>query len=305
MGLFGRIGSAIKNGFKKAKEWVSDKVNKAKEGVKNLWNKFTGKSTFEEAEKLYDAICQRYNSRRKKFDADVDAFCNDIENHVNAINKYKARIKKELLPQMSEKISKICDVTVLQKYNCEEFKITDYSFDELNSKEKLYKIDFNKHPIKNNVLAVVTLGFLTRKKAKETLDAVKEEEAKVNAEIAKMDAQIKKLETIEIALANVEEYFDGLTELYERLLVRLDSSVNFLIIRCMNIAQKIIKKEMSINNLSIVQQKEISAIFKASAILKKMAETQLLSLEKADDVSEYNHNMQEQYNEIITLSKAA
>jgi hypothetical protein len=44
-------------------------------------------------------------------------FCNNIENHVNAINKYKVQIKKELLPQMAEKISKIFDVTVLQKYN--------------------------------------------------------------------------------------------------------------------------------------------------------------------------------------------
>jgi hypothetical protein len=175
----------------------------------------------------------------------------------------------------------------------------------LNSKEKLYKIDFNKHPIRNNALAVLTGGFYTRKKAKETLCAVQEEEAKVNTEIAKMDAETKRLETIEIALANVEEYFDSLTDLYERLLVRLDNSVNFLIIRCMNIAKKIIRKEMSFNNLSIVQQKEISIMFKASEILKNMAEAQLLSLENADDVSEYNHNMQDQYSEIITLSKDA
>ena len=60
-----------------------------------------------------------------------------------------------------------------------------------------YKIDFNKHKFKTSMQAIFTFGIYTRKKAKETLYAVQEEERKVEAEIAKMEAECVKLKAIE------------------------------------------------------------------------------------------------------------
>ena len=298
MGLFGWLGRKIKSGYEKAKDWVKEKTT-------NVWNAFTGKKTFDEAAELYNRISERYNSRRKRFESDVDKYSQSIEDHVNVINQCKERIKKELFPQMAEKLKKICDVNITDKFSFEEFEIGNYSFDELRAKEKLYKIDFNKHPIKNNILAVLTLGFYTRKKSKETLYAVQEEEVKINTEIAKMDIETKRLEAIEMSLSNVDKYFVDLVEIYENLLVRLDSSINFLFVRCMSFAHKIIKQEMSIRYLSKIQIKEIEAIVTASQILKIMTETQIVSLENKEEVSKYEKAMKKQHEEIAKTYMAA
>ena len=305
MGLFGWIGSKIKRGYEKvkssliaAKDWVKGKAT-------NAWNKFTGKKTFDEADALYNRISERYNSRRRQFEGDVEKYSSDIENHVNTINRYKERIKKQLFPQMADKLKKICDVNITEKFSFEEFEIGNYSFDELRAKEQIYKIDFNKHPIKSNTLAVLTLGFYTRKKAKETLHAVQEEEAKINTEIAKMDVETKRLEAIEMSLSNVDKYFSDLIEIYENLLVRLDSSVNFLFVRCMSFAHKIIRQEMSVRYLSKVQIKEIEAVITASKILKVMTEAQIVSLEKVEEVSKYEKSMKQQRDEVVKEYAAA
>lgn len=305
MGLFGWIGSKIKSGYEKVNSGLSAAKDWVKEKATNAWNKFTGKKTFDEAEELYNRISERYNSRRRKFEDDIEKYSSDIENHVNTINKHKEKIKKELFPRMADKLKKICDVNITENFNFEEFEIGNYSFDELRAKEQLYKIDFNKHPIKSNTLAVLTLGFYTRKKAKETLYAVQEEEAKINTEIAKMDVETKRLEAIEMSLSNVDKYFADLIEIYENLLVRLDSSVNFLFVRCMSFAHKIIRQEMSVRYLSKVQIKEIEAVITASKILKAMTEAQVVSLEKVEEVSKYEKSMQQQRDEIVKEYAAA
>ena len=305
MGLFGWIGSKIKSGCEKVKSGLSKAKDWVKEKATNAWNAFTGKKTFDEAEELYNRISERYNSRRRKFEADVEMYSNNIEEHVKNINQYKERIKKELFPQMADKLKKICDVNVTEKFSFEEFEIGNYSFDELRKKDALYKIDFNKHPIKSNTLAILTLGFYTRKKAKETLYAVQEEEAKINAEIAKMDIETKRLEAIKMSLSNVDKYFADLTEIYENLLIRLDSSVNFLFVRCMSFAHKIVKQEMSVRYLSKIQIKEIEAIVTASKILKAMTETQIVSLDNKEDVSKYEKTMKNQCEEIVKTYMAA
>ncbi|MBE7054843.1 MAG: DNA repair protein [Ruminococcaceae bacterium] len=305
MGLWSKACSWVKEKATQAKNWVVEKYNQAKDGVKKVWNAFTGKKTFEEAEELYNRISERYNSRRRKFESDVDTYSHNIENHVNAINGYKERIKKELFPQMAEKLKQLCDVNISEEFNFEEFEIGNYSFDGLRAKEQLYKIDFNKHPIKSNALAILTLGIYTRKKAKETLYAVQEEEAKINNEIAKMDIETKRLEAINLSLSNIDMYFDELTSIYENLLVRLDSSVNFLFVRCMSFAHKIIRQEMSVRYLSRVQVKEIEAIVTASKILKAMTEMQIVSIENQKNVSDYEKTMKKHHDEIITEYRVA
>lgn len=292
------VGSAIATGVKKTAGWVKEKTT-------NMWNKFTGKSTFEEAEELYDEISERYNRKRQSFDKDIDRVIASIESRVNNINTAKAKIKNELFVEMAGSLEKIKDIKFSRDFSIEAYKQEVYSFDSISAKNSLYKIDFNKHKFKTSVQAIFTLGFYTRKKARETLYAVQEEECKINAEIAKMDAELIKVCAIDKALKNVEEYFDDLIKIYEQLLVRLDNSVHYLYFRCMHFAHKLVNREMSIKVLPRIQQKELEAIITTSKILKVMTENQILSLEEQGDIQKYQKYMKNSYNQIIEVYKAS
>lgn len=301
MGFFGWVGSKIS----KAKEWVKEKATAVKEKVTNVWNKFTGKEKFEEAERLYAQITERYNSRRKRFEEEVDQYTQKIEKHVVAINNSKEKIKSQLFLEMAKKMEKIKDIEVSKDFSAESYIAEAVSFDSIRSKSELYKIDFNKHKFKTTVQAIVTLGFYTRKKAKETLYAVEEEEGKINTEIAKMDAEIVKLKAIESSLDNVELYFTSLIELYQNLLIRLDSSVNYLFVRSMAFAHKLVNTEMSIRRLPKMQQKEVEAIITASKILKTMTDAQITAIDDKDRVSSYSREMKNQHEEMERVYQAA
>lgn len=309
MGWFGNIVSKCKEAYHKAKDYAVEKFNQAKDWVKDkapkLYNKFTGRDKYEEAEELYNRITERYNSRRRRFEDDVIKYSNQIEKKVEAINGYKERIKKELFPEMVSKLSKLYDFDLTGKFNIDEFNIGGYSFDSVRTKEQLYKIDFKKHPFKTNLQAVLTLGFYTRKKTKETLCAVQEEEGKINYEIEKMEIETKRLETIDCSLENIEKYFASMTETYKNLLIRVDNSINFLFVRCMTFARKIVRQEMSVRYLSKMQIKEIEAVITASKILKQMAETQILSIDNDKEVEKYEKVMKEGNDAVVVQYEAA
>lgn len=321
------VGSAVKSAVttvvEKGKEVVDTVIEKGKEvvnkvietrekvgsvireGVTNLWNKFSGEDKQIEADRIYEEMTKRYNTRRQLFEDRMQELSEKIESHVQKINASKSKIKMVLFPALADKISKLKDVNIDEKFSIEEFKANEIELDSVRGKSQLYKIDFKEHRFKTTVQAIFTLGFYTRKKAQETLDAVREEEAKVNTEIKKMDAYTKKIETIEISLANDVVYFEQLIELYERLLVRLDNTVNVLYIKCISFAHRLIKEEMSIKWLSTVQRKEVEAIVTASLILKEMAETQLLAVDNENDVKKYEDTIHSKHTEFIEATAAA
>lgn len=294
MGLWGAIKSVVKRG-----------VEAVKEKVTNVWNRFTGKENFDKADRLYAEITERYNSKRKQFESDISKYTGLIERHVEVINSSKEKIKAELFLEMARKLEKIKDIQVSKDFSVEAYMAEALSFDNIRSKSELYKIDFNKHKFKTTFQAVFTLGFYTRKKAKETLQAVEEEEQKIKNEITKMDAEIKKIKLIEESLANVEYYFTSLIELYENLLIRLDSSINYLFVRSMAFAHRLVHTEMSIKRLPKMQQKEVEAIITVSKILKEMTDAQITSIEKHEKAGEYSEAMKKQHEDINRVYKAA
>ena len=60
MGFFGGLVSKVVSGVKKVGSAVASGVKKVgsaiKQGATNVWNKFSGKDTFKEAEELYNQI---------------------------------------------------------------------------------------------------------------------------------------------------------------------------------------------------------------------------------------------------------
>ena len=304
-GFVGKVWKAVKAGGSKAVKGIKKTGRAIKHGTTNLWNKVSGKNKFEEADQLYQQISERYRSKRRQFDADVGSLTDKIESHVAIINQSKEKIKTELFLEMAQKMEKIKDINVAQDFSVEAYIAEALALDSVRAKSQLYKIDFNKHKFKTSMQAIFTFGIYTRKKAKETLYAVQEEERKVEAEIAKMEAECVKLRAIEESLANVEHYFASLIELYENLLIRLDNSVNYLYVRCMSFAHHLVHTEMSIRRLPKMQQKEVEAIITASKILKAMTDAQITSVEDQEKVNCYSTNLKQQYEEMSEVYQAA
>ena len=298
MGIFGgfirKVGSAIASGVKAAAN-----------GVKKVAARISGKDKFEEAERLYDEISKRYNEKREHFQKEIERITSLIEEHVKSINDSKRMIKRELFPAMANKISKIKDIRISDEYSVEEYIESVLNVDTIRSREQLFTIDFNAHKVKTTFQAIFTLGFYTRKKAKETLYNVKEEEAKINSEISRMDSEINKIYIIEKSIKQVADMFTSVIEMYNNLLIRLDSSINYLLVRSLAFAHQIVGKQMSVKVLPKMQQKEVEAIVTASKILKTMTETQLLSVEKQKDVEEYDGKISGNKKEIESIYKAA
>lgn len=214
-------------------------------------------------------------------------------------------IKMELLPAMVNKISKIKDIRISDEYSVEEYIESVLNVDSIRSREQLFTIDFNAHKVKTTFQAIFTLGFYTRKKAKETLCNVKEEESKINSEISRMDSELNKINIIEKSIKQVADMFTSVIEMYNNMLIRLDSSINYLLVRSLAFAHQIVGKQMSVKVLPMMQQKEVEAIYTASKILKVMAETQLLNVEKQKDVQEYDRKISDNKKEFESKYKAA
>lgn len=309
MGIFGgfirKVGSAIASGVKKVGSAIASGAKAAANGVKKVAARISGKDKFEEAERLYDEISKRYNEKREHFQKEIERITSLIEEHVKSINDSKRMIKRELFPAMANKISKIKDIRISDEYSVEEYIESVLNVDTIRSREQLFTIDFNAHKVKTTFQAIITLGFYTRKKAKETLYNVKEEEAKINSEISRMDSEINKIYIIEKSIKQVADMFTSVIEMYNNLLIRLDSSINYLLVRSLAFAHQIVGKQMSVKVLPKMQQKEVEAIVTASKILKTMTETQLLSVEKQKDVEEYDGKISGNKKEIESIYKAA
>lgn len=306
------VGSAAKTVYNGAKKVVEKGVevvktgaNKLKEGVSKLWGKFSGKEEFEKAEKLYAEITSRYNSRKSSFDAEYDRATIRIESYIKSINDYKIRIKSNLFPEMIEQLQKIKGIEVDKEFNLEEFTYKPTNFESVRSRSQLFKIDFKRDKFKSNMLAIFTLGFASRKMAKESYAAVQEEEYKLNHEISKMDSELVRIHQIEASLKNVDGYFASLVTIYEQLLVRLNNNVNFLYFQCMQFAHQLVDEYMQLKQLPVAQQKEVEAIITASKVMNKMVKAQISNVENTSSVSDFERNLKVYTTEVQNTYKAA
>ena len=120
-----------------------------------------------------------------------------------------------------------------------------------------------------------------------------------------MDSELNKINIIEKSIKQVADMFTSVIEMYNNMLIRLDSSINYLLVRSLAFAHQIVGKQMSVKVLPMMQQKEVEAIYTASKILKIMAETQLLNVEKQKDVQEYDRKISDNKKEFESKYKAA
>lgn len=164
MGIWGNIKEKFKSAGRKVKEKCKSVGRKVARACTNMWNKFSGKDTFKEAEELYEKMSNKYNRHKRKFDEELERYIDSIEKHVERINSSKEIIKTDLFVRMAENMEKIHDVVISEDFTIESYKQAVLSFDSVRDKEALYKIDFNKHKFKTSIQAFFTLGFILEKK---------------------------------------------------------------------------------------------------------------------------------------------
>lgn len=267
-----------------AKDFVVDKAKKAVKKVKKVaskaWNAVTGKDKFEEAEALYKQITERYEKHSKKYKKELNRKTNLIANEVKKINGYKNEIYSQQFPEFIKQANRLHNVTVAGTYFEELFdnKLLDIkNLSGVRDREDLFTIDFNALSFKEVALSIVTFGWSTRKKAKETLSQVRDEEARVNEEIAKMDAQLKKLDIIISSIGNVSEYFSVLIRSYGLLLKRFTYGINTQSIQQASADPHATENRLDFRLLPIKHIEEFQALFNLSVVLKQMSQLSYVS----------------------------
>ncbi len=255
------------------------------------YRKFTGKDKFEEAEARYEALKKRFEKRLEKYERATEVLIDELNVHVEAINQYKVQIKTELFPIYADKMRLIKGVNISKEFPLEEFKQGEIELHGVRDREDLFSIDFTEHPIVANLKCWLTLGFLSRKQAKESLYKVQEEEKRIEEEFARMDAEIEKLKLIKISLIQIEGYYKDLIGLYKQMLTRLDNSVNFLCTQNIISMNTIGGNKLDGRTLPLVQQTEIKCINKSSIIMKKMVDTCVTVDASTTSIEEYKRKM--------------
>jgi len=278
MGWFSSFCSWVGDKVKKTVNYVKEKAVQAKNWIKDKYNKFTGKDMADKAKRIYEESRKKYDNASSNYKKEVDNYSNEIKKHVESINANKVLIKRTLFVELVKLLECIKEVEISQAFAKEAMNYTAYEPSGLRSQSQIMKIDFDNEPIKNNLKALFTLGFWTRKQARESLDEAEVEAKKVDDEIARMDAELVKIRSMANALSNISIYFDKLVEMYNILLQRVHASIDYLYVRNMTFAGMPIKDKMSIRSLPLAQIKELEAIVTASQIMKVMVETNIMEV---------------------------
>ena len=277
MGFWDFASSACSKVWNGVKEVATAVVNAVKDPigtVSKVWNGITGKDTFEEAEALMKEIEDRYDKAKSEYEKDIEDLAFQLESKINSINFYKKDIFENHFEKFKKVANRLHNLNIEGKSFLEYFdsSITELKIqDGMKTKTDLYQIDFNNLSFKEIGLGIITLGFFTRKKAKQTLIKVQEEEKRVDEEIEKMISQVKKLRVALNSIDNVTGYFEKLILNYTRLIDRFSYGISSQILRTTLNNQKLEDGKLNFKLIPILHIEEFQALFNLSIVLKQMA----------------------------------
>jgi hypothetical protein len=274
MGWGSKLWGACKSIAKKAVEVVSKTYDYVAEKASSTWNGITGKSTFDEAETLLNDIKDRYDKAKFEYEKDIKKINISLENKIKTINYHKKDIFNIHFIKFTNLANKLHNLDIDGKHFLEYFNdsISEVqNIQGIRDTSELYAIDFNNLKFSEIAFGILTLGFFTRKKAKQTLIKVKEEEIRVDEEIAKMKSQIEKLKVVEKSIDNVAEYFEILIQNYTKLIDRFEYGIKIQIQQTIVNNNYLLGGKLDFKLMPIVHIEEFQALFNLSIVLKQMA----------------------------------
>lgn len=252
-------------------QWAKDKAVAAKDWVVDKWKDFTGQNMAEKAQELLEAAKEKYEKATRDFEVKSSDLVNRIGKKIKNINELKLKLLKNHFVKYKILLSEFRDIEESKKAFIEENFNHSFVYENIRTIEQVMKIDFVNHPIKNNLLAIFTLGFMTRKKAKESLEQAERETAKVDLNISKMNAEIVRLESIEKSLENIEVFFMELTNLLEKAIISVQSEINRKSL--LRVLKNVFSSEKhSVRDLPKVSQKYLEYSFILASTLSTMTQ---------------------------------
>ena len=154
--------SKIKHGVEKALNVGEKVVKTAGRYIAKGWKKFTGEETAEKAKELYAKIEATFNRKRREYEQKFDEAADLINAQVEKINGMRDELGDHLFRRF-EKVASNFANWVVDNVNWDGMAKGVLPAHAIRSRSELLKIDFAKHPIKENAKAILTLGFVTRK----------------------------------------------------------------------------------------------------------------------------------------------
>lgn len=282
--MFGRLGSWAASKISSVVDKVVDVAKRITDKViekgSKCWNAFTGKATFDRAERLYQEISDRYDKKKREYELATELLIKDIDSQVSAINHFKQDIYGVQFKRFVSLANRLHNVTVKGQPFEELFDdaiLEAKTTAAVEHREKLFLIDFNKFDLVRVASYVLTLGFYSRKKAKQTLLKVQEEEVRIDEEIAKMESHQRQLQVVGKSIDGVVEYFDVLINNYSKLLDRFEYGIQSQRHKQMALSDEIFALKLDFRLIPIAHIEEFQALFNLSIVLKQMANLGYLS----------------------------
>lgn len=281
---------------KRTSRFAKDTYNDPSGQVNKVWNGFTGKTTFDEAEKLLKSIEDKYDKVTFEYKRDIKKLSLQLKSKIRTINYHKKDIFENHFNRFKHMANKLHNLDIEGKSFLEYFddNIAKIKIQNgVQSKNDLYEIDFNNLKIQERALGILTFGFYTRKKAKQTLEKVKAEEKRINLEIQNMKSQITNINVVLKSINSVAKYFTVLIQNYTKLLDRFEYGISSQIFKTVLKKQVLKDGKLDFKLMPILHIEEFQALFNLSIVLKQMATMGYLT-----DECEINKNDQKVFNDI-------
>jgi|GEM_PF-5715026 len=269
MGWFSSLCSGIKNVASKVVNTVKNVASKAVEKVKDVYQTFTGEKEAKRAKKIYEDAKRKYEDEFKKYQNEKDKIVSSISDSLEKINTHKKEFMESQIKDYLSIISKIKDAQIQSKEVLEVLEIENVIFDTLKSKDQVILIDFDKNRVMNNLKAILTLGFSTRKKARESLERASKESVKVDKAIQEMKSEIERLRQVNNSLENIEFYFAELREVIEDANEHLKFTLNQARTKIVVLSQKLVSSKVSMKNMPKVS---LSVFMLTNTLIKVLVE---------------------------------
>lgn len=276
------------------KDKFVDGVDAVKEHSTNMWNGITGKNLMEQAEAVWDRV-EKHKIKINKCKTEIEKLGRVIDTKISNINYLKNEIYRNHFMKFKSLADRLHNLNIHgQSFNefFDESIVTFAYLTSVKDKSDCFKIDFDNLSFSEKFFGFLSLGYMTRKAARESLEEVKKTELSLAHDVAKIKEHLAKVGKTVEAISQIEEYFSFITTNYVKLLGRFEYGVRTqtykrIIENHVNVSGKINFKE-----IPVVHIEEFHAIFNLSIVLKKMASLGYLS-ESGEmlvhDIAEYEN----------------
>ena len=269
-----KIKKSTVNMAKKTSQFAKETYDDPSAKANKVWNGCTGQTTFDKAEDLLQKIVNKYDKALFEYKKDITRISLILESKISTINYHKKDIFHNHFKRFKNTANRLHNLDIDGSSFLEYFDDNITKIKVLNgvkSKDELYQIDFNNLSYKEMAFGILSLGFFTRKKAKQTLIKVEEEEIRINEEIEKMTSQIRKMNVIVKSIDSVVEYFTLLIQNYTKLLDRFEYAISSQTFKVLLNTKELKDGKLNFKLMPIVHIEEFQALFNLSIVLKQMA----------------------------------